>query len=125
MFGPDSYLNYADNKKEFPKLLGLPMNVTLLPIMYISLEEGDVGAWDLKAADTDLVVLVVSKKTDLFLSKEEHLFTVLPSPTLAEVASASSSALRLAGSPTIFKKFDFEQTEKVSCGSLYYRDNPR
>lgn len=113
--GPDIYLNDLSSEFGNPELLGLPVNVTLLPIQYVSLRDGDEGSWDLTAAETDLVV---SQRPGIFSEPEKHLFTILPTPTLVEVSSASSSAAALTGSPTLFKNFLVQELQATGIPSL-------
>ena len=113
--GPDIYLNDPSYEFGNPKLLGLPANVTLLPIQYVSLRDGDEGSWDLTAAETDLVV---SKWKGFFREPEKHPFTIIPTPTLVEVSSASSSAAALTGSPTLFKNFLVQELQATDVPSF-------
>lgn len=111
--GPDIYLNDPSYEFVYPELLGLPANVTLLPIQYVSLRDGDEGSWDLTAAETDLVV---SKSKGIFGS-EKWPFTAIPNPTLAEVSSASSSFAALTGSPTLFENFLSQELQSMGVDS--------
>jgi len=113
---PDAY--QFDVDKNSPTLVGMPEGADMLPIRYVA-RPGEDGDWDLTAGGDATIEIECEEncRFSLFGCRTTRTpFSDLPSPTLSEVSSASSSAGGITGSPTLFSKgidFAFDNIDNL------------